>query len=73
MKAKGLNLPKNYNNFTSLKELINIMAQEVQHDIITEIQRSKYFSIVIDSSSDTGRSQINWESQLILKLKLLLL
>lgn len=42
----------NYLSSTTVNEFIDIMAQKVRNQIIEEIQISKYFSIIIDSTPD---------------------
>jgi len=54
---KGMDLPQHYTCFNSIKEIINLMAEEYQLDVAGKIQASPFFSISIDSSTDISKTK----------------
>lgn len=56
--SKHLGNSKQYAKYTSPKiqnEFLNLMAKDLQKDIICEINKSQFFSVVVDSTIDLSR------------------
>lgn len=54
---KGLNIPKHYTCFSSMREIILLMAKEYQETLVAKIKASQFFSIALDGSTDVSKTK----------------
>ena len=61
----GVNLGTNYTTETSVRSFVHFIAEAQRKRLITDLQQAKFFSILLDGSTDSR----NIENELLLVVK----